>query len=93
MTAVSQTSVLERIARVLAGVKLSANAEGEGCSVGEAVDGRWREHLSQAAAVLHTMREPDARMAQAGDPRIWSAMVEAALQEPRAGNGGRGRGG
>ena len=83
MTAVSQSSAVERIARVLAGVKLSGNAEGQGCSMGEAVDDRWREHLRQAAAVLRTLREPDAAMAEAGDPKVWSAMVEAALREHR----------
>jgi hypothetical protein len=31
--------------------------------------------------VLHTLREPDATMAGAGDVRTWKAMVAAALAE------------
>jgi len=31
--------------------------------------------------VLRTMREPDARMADAGDPAIWEKMILAALPE------------
>lgn len=88
MTAVSQSSVVERIARVLAGVKLSANGEGDGCSIGGEVDDRWREHVKQACAVLRTLREPDSAMAEAGDARIWSAMVEAALRESETLYGG-----
>ena len=39
------------------------------------------EHLGQALAVLHTMREPDSAMAEAGDAEGWSRMVEAALAQ------------
>ena len=77
---VSETNILERIARVLAGERASANAEGDLASAGEVVDDSWREHLDQARAVLHTLREPDAAMAAAGDVETWRAMVEAALQ-------------
>lgn len=76
---VSTTPALERIARVLAGERLSANAAGSEPSAGRDVDAAWRDHLDEAVAVLKTLREPDERMARAGDPRMWEAMVEAAL--------------
>jgi hypothetical protein len=44
----------------------------------------WREHVNQALAVLHTMREPDHRMAAAGDPDTWTRMVETAIEEADA---------
>lgn len=76
---VSKGSVVERIARVLAGQRLSANAEGSSRSAAEAVDAAWHDHVDDAKAVLRTLREPDARMAAAGDPAIWEKMVLAAL--------------
>lgn len=76
---VSERPLIERVARVLAGAAHSSNAEGSDPSAGEKVDQVWREHLNQALAVLHTMREPDSEMAAAGDPETWSRMVEAAL--------------
>lgn len=69
----------ERIARVLAGQRLSINAGGDGASAGEAVDAAWRDHLADAVAVLKTLREPDGAMARAGDSRVWEAMILAAL--------------
>ena len=77
---VSEMPLVERIARVLAGAAHSSNAEGSDPSAGEKVDLAWREHVNQALAVLHTMREPDSRMASAGDPDTWTRMVEAALE-------------
>ena len=77
---VSEMPLAERIARVLAGAAHSSNAEGSDPSAGEKVDLAWREHLNQALAVLHTMREPDSRMASAGDADTWTRMVEAALE-------------
>ena len=77
---VSEMPLVERIARVLAGAAHSSNAEGSDPSAGEKVDLAWREHVNQALAVLHTMREPDSRMASAGDADTWSRMVEAALE-------------
>ena len=56
---VSEKPLVERIARVLAGAALSSNAEGSDPSAGDKVDLAWREHVNQALAVLHTMREPD----------------------------------
>jgi hypothetical protein len=78
---VSEKPLLERIARVLAGAAHSSNAEGSDPSAGEKIDQVWREHVNQALAVLHTMREPDERMASAGDADTWRKMVEAALDE------------
>ena len=77
----STRPLLERIARVLAGEKLSSNAQGSNGSAGPEVDRTWHEHLSQAQAVLHTMREPDETMASAGDVETWRTMVEAALAQ------------
>ena len=82
--AVSEKSLVERIARVLAAAAHSSNAEGSDPSASEKVDLTWREHLNQAVAVLHTAREPDSRMAEAGDADTWERMVEAALQEAEA---------
>ena len=81
---VSEQPLVERIARVLAGAALSSNAEGSDPSAGEKVDMAWREHLNQALAVLQTMREPDDRMAAAGDPDNWARMVKAAIEEAEA---------
>jgi hypothetical protein len=77
----SETPLAERIARVLAGAALSSNADGSDSSAGDEVDERWKDHLNQAMAVLHTMREPDHLMAEAGDPQVWTRMVEAAIQD------------
>lgn len=81
---VSEQPLVERIARVLAAAALSSNAEGSDPSAGEKVNMVWREHVNQALAVLHTMREPDDRMAAAGNPEIWTRMVEAAIEEAEA---------
>ena len=77
----SSRPLVERIARVLAGAALSSNAEGSDPSAGDKVDLAWREHVNQALAVLHTMREPDEAMAAAGDVEVWREMVEAALAQ------------
>jgi len=66
---------------VLAGAAHSSNAEGSDPSAGEKVDKVWHEHLNQALAVLHTMREPDEAQAAAGDADVWRTMVEAAIAE------------
>lgn len=77
----SNRPLVERIARVLAGAAHSSNAEGADPSAGEKVDQVWREHMNQALAVLHTMREPDEEMAAAGDTDMWRKMIEAAISE------------
>jgi hypothetical protein len=66
---------------VLAGAAHSSNAEGSDPSAGDKVDRVWREHVNQALAVLHTMREADEDMAAAGDAEVWRKMVEAAIAE------------
>jgi len=78
---VSEQPLVERIARVLAGAAHSSNAEGSDPSAGEKVDLVWHEHVNQAMAVLHTMREPDEDMAAAGDADVWRKMVEVAIGE------------
>ena len=78
---VSEHRLVERIARVLAAAAHSSNAEGSDPSAGEKIDQVWREHVNQALAVLHTMREPDEDMAAAGDADVWRKMVEAAIAE------------
>jgi hypothetical protein len=78
---VSEKPLVERIARVLAGAAHSSNAEGSDPSAGEKIDLVWREHVNQALAVLHTMREADEDMAAAGDPDMWRKMVEVAIGE------------
>lgn len=76
---VSVTPIAERIARVLAAERISANAEGDEESAGAHVDGAWRDYLPDALAVLRTLREPDQAMAAAGDVAIWERMVLAAI--------------
>jgi hypothetical protein len=78
---VSEKPLVERIARVLAGAELSANAEGDESHAGHDVDRTWRDHVNEAQAVLHTMREPDEAMAAAGDASTWRNMVEAAIAQ------------
>ena len=78
---VSEKPLVERIARVLAGAALSSNAEGSDPSAGDKIDRAWREHVNQAEAVLHTMREPDEAMAAAGDLDTWQRMIEAAIAQ------------
>ena len=85
---VSSLTMVERIARVLAGRELSINAEGDDPSAGPNVDEVWHEYVADALAVLRTMREPDPVMAAAGDPDMWDRMVEAALDAERAVTGG-----
>ena len=77
----SNCPLVERIARVLAGAKLSANADGDDGHAAAEVDRTWREHVNQALAVLHTAREPDEAMAAVGDAGMWRTMVEAAIAQ------------
>ena len=76
---VSHTSLIERIARVIAGRVVSVNADGDDPSAGERVDDIWRDYREDAVSILKTLREPDPAMAEAGDLRIWQRMIEAAL--------------
>jgi hypothetical protein len=77
----SNRPLVERIARVLAGAAHSSNAEGSDPSAGKKVDLVWPEHVNEALAVLHTMREPDEGMAAVGDVEMWRNMVEAAIAQ------------
>lgn len=75
----AHTTAIERIARVIAGRALSANADGASLHAGDAVTAAWQEHVEDALSILKALREPDPVMAAAGDPAIWKAMVEAAI--------------
>jgi len=81
---VSEQPLAERIARVLAAAAHSSNAEGSDPSAGGKIDLVWPEHLDEAVAVLHTMREADCAMAEVGDPEAWTRMVETAIEETGA---------
>jgi hypothetical protein len=81
---VSSMDVVERIARVIAGRVLSANAEGEDASASDEVDVTWRDKRADAISILRTLREPDPAMAEAGDLETWQQMIEAALSEAGA---------
>jgi len=78
---VSNTSLIERIARVIAGRVVSINADGDDPSAGVRVDEIWRDYREDAVSILRTLREPDPAMAQAGDLAVWQRMIEAALAE------------
>ena len=81
---VSNLTLVERIARVLAGRFHSSNAEGDDPSAGPTVDETWHEYTKDALSILRTMREPDQVMAAAGDADLWERMVEAALNVEKA---------
>ena len=71
---VSSTSLIERIARVIAGRVVSINAGGEDPSAGERVDSIWRDYREDALSIIRTLREPDPAMAEAGDVEVWDRM-------------------
>ncbi len=81
---VSNLTLVERNARVLAGRALSSNAQGDDPSAGPNDDEEWHNHVDDALAILRTLREPDQVMAAAGDAEMWERMVEAALNVERA---------
>jgi len=80
---VATTSLVERIARVIAGRIISVNADGDYASAGDKVDEVWHLYRDDAVSILKTMREPDEAAAAAGDPEIWERMIEAALADHR----------
>ena len=80
---VANTSLVERIARVIAGRVISSNADGDDPSAGEKVDEVWQFYRDDAVSILKTMREPDEAAASAGDVAVWEGMIEAALGEAR----------
>ncbi len=82
---VSHTPAIERIARVLAGYRLSVNGDGTDPHASRSVDMEWPDCVADALAVLRTLREPDPVMAAAGDADIWERMVIAAITQAEAG--------
>ena len=78
---VSSTSLIERIARVIAARVVSINAGGDDPSAGDRVDAIWRDYRGDALSIIRTLREPDPAMAGAGDVAVWERMIEAALAE------------
>ena len=82
---IAQSPAVERIARVLAGQRISANADGEDESAARAVDAAWKDYRDDAIAVLHTLRAPSPAMAAAGDVAVWERMILAAIEEARPG--------
>jgi hypothetical protein len=78
---VSNTNLVERIARVIAGRIVSINADGDDPSAGDRVDEIWRDYREDAISILRTLREPDPNMAEAGDVAVWQRMIEAALAD------------
>ena len=78
---VSNTNIVERIARVIAGRVASINADGSDPSAGDRVDETWHDYRDDAVSILRTLREPDPAMADAGDLATWQRMIEAALAE------------
>ena len=80
---ISTQTAAERIARVLAGQRISVNAEGDEESAAREVDDVWKDYLADAAAVLRTLREPDQAMAAAGDPAIWERMILVAIEQTK----------
>jgi hypothetical protein len=78
---VSNTSLVERIARVIAGRVVSINAGGGDPSAGERIDSIWRDYEEDALSIIRTLREPDEAMARAGDLAVWQRMIDAALAE------------
>jgi hypothetical protein len=84
---ISSSSVVERIARVLAGQRLSSNATGDDPHAATEVDATWKNHREHAIAILKTIREPDEVMERAGDIAIWQRMIAAALGETGSASG------
>lgn len=68
--------LVERIARVVAGYRLSANADGNVVSAGDAVDGEWAAHQDEAVAILKSLREPSPTMLETGMGQEWKVLIE-----------------
>ena len=80
---VSVTPLVERIARVLAGQRISANGVGQEESAAKLIDLKWPDYRDDALAVLRTSREPTIAMDAAGDVAVWERMVLVALDEAK----------
>jgi hypothetical protein len=68
--------LVERIARVIAGYRLSANAEGIVGSAANAVDGEWAAHQDEAVAILRSLRDPSPTMEETGMAQEWKVLIE-----------------
>jgi hypothetical protein len=68
--------LVERIARVIAGYRLSANADGIVGSAGDSVDGEWAAHQDEAVAILRSLREPSPTMEETGMAQEWRVLIE-----------------
>jgi len=77
--------LVERIARVITGYRLSANADGAECSAADSVDGLWTAHRDEALAILKTLREPSPTMIEAGLHGEWSVMIEREVEASELG--------
>jgi hypothetical protein len=68
---------------VLAGQFYSRNAGGAAGEepAAELVDEQRRDFADDALAVLKTLREPNDRVAEAGDAAVWHRMIDAAIAE------------
>ena len=86
---VSNSNIVERIARVIAGRVVSINAGGADPSAGDRIDSIWTDYREDALSIIRTLREPDEAMARAGDVGTWERMIEAALTEAEANAGNR----
>lgn len=82
---IAHTPAVERIARVLTGMLVSANGEGDNASASDLVDRLWRDHVPDALCVLRTLREPSKAMAEAGDVAVWERMILVAIGEAKPG--------
>lgn len=68
--------LVERIARVIAGYRLSANADGAECSAADAVDGLWAAHQDEAVAILKSLRAPSPTMLETGMGGEWEVLID-----------------
>ena len=75
-------TIIERVARVLAGQYYSRNALGEAHadSAAAVVDMQWSDFVDDAVAVLKTLRDPRPALGESGIV-TWQAMIEAALDD------------
>src|SRR3546814_6058256 len=64
---VSSTPAVARVARVLAGLKLSLNAEGGDTNAGGAVDAGWQDGIENVLSVVGTLRQPGEEMVGIGE--------------------------
>jgi hypothetical protein len=68
--------LVERIARVIAGYRLSANADGLVGSAANVVDDEWAAHQDEAVAILKSLRDPSPTMEETGMAQEWKVLIE-----------------